>query len=240
MNMTKVLTRIKADLGLYAIALPFDNPDDVMRQIIEDITLETFSIYCPFREKLMVDTRDLERIESEANFETFLLPEWQEKKIIDVEDVKYDESMFSGVGYWGGTIPMVTSNIVTQSILANANAQLTRELIPAITFEYMHPRKLRLFNLYNSCKIVVTLLETHYKSLVSIPDSAAETVERCVELDVKRTLYNTLKHYNEIESAYGRINLRIDEWANAEQDRQELLNQWDDSYHEDRKQLYWL
>lgn len=240
MNMTKVLTRVKMDLGLYAIALPFEHPDDMMRQIIEEVTLETFSIYCPHREKIMVDTRDLERVESEANFETFLLPEWQEKKIIDVEDVKYDESMFSGVGYWGGTIPMVTSNIVTQSILANANAQLTRELIPSITFEYMHPRKLRLFNLYNSCRIVVSLLCTHFRSLISIPDSAAESFYKLAILDVKRLLYNSLKHYNEIESGHGRINLHIEDWQNAEQERQDLLNQWDDVYHEDRKQLYYL
>lgn len=240
MTMSQLLTRIKMKLGLYEVALPFENPDNIFREIIETVTIPTFSIYLPLRDKYVCNVHDLQSIEKRANWETYLLPEWPNKKILEVTDVTYDESLLSGMGYWGGTIPMVTSNIVSQSLLANASAALTRELIPRITFDFKAPRTLRLYNLYNSCKIVISYNTEHMKSLASIPDTAAEAFYNLASLDIEMMLYNTMKHYNEIETAYGRINLHIDDWANAEQERKDLLNDWDDRYQLDRDQLYYI
>ena len=59
-------------------------------------------------------------------------------------------------------------------------------------------------------------------------------------LDVKENLYPTMKQYNEINTVHGTINLKIDDWASAESDRTELLNQWDDIYHMDTfNAWYW-
>ena len=46
-----------------------------------------------------------------------------------------------------------------------------------------------------------------------------------------------MKHYTELQSAYGTINLRIDDWSNAESERTELLNTWEDTYHLDGPQM---
>nr|DAS58566.1 MAG TPA: hypothetical protein [Caudoviricetes sp.] len=227
-------------LGIYGIALPFENPDKIITETIQEITIPTFSIYLPLKDRLVCDVHQLQSLEKRANWETYLLPEMPNKKILSVTDVSYDESMLSGLGYWGGTIPMVTSSIVSQSILANASSQLTREMIPKITFDYMQPRQLRLYNLYNSCKIVIDMNLEHHKSLASIPDTAREAFMKLALLDVEMMLYNVMKHYNEIETSYGRINLHIEDWQNAEQERQDLLNDWDDRYQLDQLQLYYI
>ena len=39
-----------------------------------------------------------------------------------------------------------------------------------------------------------------------------------------------MKHYNELSTAHGSINLKIDDWANASQDRDALLDKWDDTF----------
>ena len=50
--------------------------------------------------------------------------------------------------------------------------------------------------------------------------------------------YDYMKHYNELSTAHGSINLKIDDWANASQDRDALLDKWDDTFHLDRKTQY--
>ena len=46
-------------------------------------------------------------------------------------------------------------------------------------------------------------------------------------------LYNALKYYSTIQTAYGTLDLKIDNWENAESERNDLLSQWDDNYHLD-------
>ena len=47
-----------------------------------------------------------------------------------------------------------------------------------------------------------------------------------------------MKHYNELQTAHGTVNLKIDDWANAESERESLLEKWDDTYHLDGKTQY--
>jgi hypothetical protein len=78
----------------------------------------------------------------------------------------------------------------------------------------------------------------HTENLSSIPPTAFESFHELAELDIKIFLYNTLKHYNEIQTAYGTISLKIDDWANAEQDRKDLIEKWRDLYHLDGEVFY--
>ena len=48
MNISKLVTRIKMQIGIYGVALPIDNLDEIITDIIRDITLPVFSTYCPY------------------------------------------------------------------------------------------------------------------------------------------------------------------------------------------------
>ena len=48
MNLSELLSYLKLRLGLNAISLPFDNPDETMYDTVKTITLPTFSTYCPW------------------------------------------------------------------------------------------------------------------------------------------------------------------------------------------------
>ena len=37
MNLSQLITRIKISCGIYSIALPFENPDEVIKDVIENI-----------------------------------------------------------------------------------------------------------------------------------------------------------------------------------------------------------
>lgn len=238
MNLSNVITRVKLKLGLINIATPFENIDDIIMYILENITLPVYSTYKPVHDKLVVNTNDLERIEKTEQYETYLLPDFKTRTLLYVFDVTYDDSCLSGLGYYGGGMPLMTGNIINQAMLSNAGAQLISSMMPKMTFHYEHPRKLTLFNMYSSSRIVIELGFAHDKSLASIPDTCQESFMKLFMLDIKEYMYPTLKQYTEINSAIGNINLKLDDWANAESERADLINQWDDTYHLDMQPMY--
>ena len=77
------------------------------------------------------------------------------------------------------------------------------------------------------------------QSLQSIRPTAEESFFKLAVLDVKENLYQLVKHYTTIQTAYGTVELKIDDWADAANERKELINQWDDSYHLDLGQMTW-
>ena len=240
MIMSNIITRIKLSLGLMAIATPFENIDETILTILQDITIPDFSLYNPCRDRLQLKTSDLERLEKTDQYEVYLLPDFKNRKLLYVFDVTYDDSCLSGLGYYGGGMPLMTGNVINQTMLANAGAHLISTMMPKMTFKFEYPRKLYLYNIYSSSSIVLDLGFEHDKSLASIPETCRDSFIQLAMLDVKSNLYPTLKMYSELNTAIGNINLKLDEWSNAESARDELINRWADTYHLDMTPLYYI
>lgn len=239
MNLSNTVTRIKIKLGLMAISTPFKDLDGTITEIIQNITVPVFSTYNPVKEVIHTLMSDLELLEHTDSYEKYLLPEFKNRNLINVLDVQYDTSILAGLGYYGGGLPLMEGNLLDQAMLSNAGANLMNTLIPKLTFHYEHPRTLYVFNAYSSSKIIIELAFEHDKTLASIPETARESFMQLALLDVKENLYPTLKQYTELNTAIGNINLKLDDWANAEQDRAQLIDKWDDVYHLDLKPVYY-
>ena len=234
MNLSALITRIKVKLGLYSIALPFENPDLAIKETIENITLRTFSTYSPYIETVRFDLNSLQKLEKHANHETYLLPDiFSQRELMFVKDVRYDESDTSGLGYWGGGIPLLHGNMINQGLLSNAGLALSNKMIPRLTFKYEHPRKVILYNVLSSSKLVFELALMHDKNLASISPTQEESFYNLAVLDIEDMLYQTMKHYSDIQTAYGNIQLKLDEWQQAASDRKSLIDEWEASYHMD-------
>ena len=239
MNLSTVITRIKLNLGLSAIATPFENIDNDIKEIIENITVPVFSIYYPQKDKLPIQINDLQELEKQAEYEKYLLPEFKDRKLLRVEDVEYDTGLLSGLGSYGA-VPIMDGAIVNQLILSNASANVMNKYIPKLSFHYEHPRILYLYHVYSYTKIILYLAFEHDKSLASIPETASESFYQLALLDVKANLYPTMKMYSELQTAVANINLKLDDWQAAEGDRAQLLQQWDETFHLDGRPYYWI
>lgn len=233
MNLSEVMTRIKYKLGIMNIAAPVRNLDGMIATIIKDITVPDFSIYQPDRFTARLDLHSLEKIEDTNSYETYLLPEFQSKKLIYVFQVYYDDSTLSGFGHYGGALPMMGGNMIGQILMSNAAASMYSVMMPKMTFQYMHPRRLRIYNQYSESKVVVDMGFQHDVSLASIPESCRTSFMELALLDVKENLYPIFRSYANLSTAYGNIDLKIDSWENAEAERRDLINRWDDMYHLD-------
>jgi hypothetical protein len=233
MNLSDVMTRIKYKLGIMNIASPVRNLDGMIATIIKDITVPDFSIYNPDRYTTKLNLNDLEQIEKTNSYETYLLPDFQSKKLLYVFNVYYDDSTLSGFGHYGGALPFIGSNMINQILVSNAAASMYSVMMPKLTFEYTHPRKLKIFNQYSESNIVVDMGFQHDISLASIPETCRTSFMELALLDVKENLYPIFKSYANLSTAYGNIDLKIDNWENAESERRDLIQKWDDTYHLD-------
>jgi hypothetical protein len=238
MNLSEMVTRVKLKLGLFNIVTPIEDLDSVITQIITDISLPVFSIYQPARETIYMNTSDMQLVEKTAEYERYLLPDFRARKLLYVLDVRYDTGQLSGLGSYGA-MPMLEGGLFKQMMLSNAGAQLYNQMIPKLTYTYQKPRDLFIYNIFSTTKIVLELGFEHDKSLGSVPETARESLMDLIFLDVKENLYPTMKQYTELNTPLGTINLKIDDWANAEGERKELLNRWDDTYHLDMFMMYY-
>lgn len=238
MNLSIAAKRIKMKLGIYGIALPIDNLDELINDVIQDITLPVFSIYQPFEQTIYFDLNKFERIEKTASYESYLLPDFQERKLLSVKNVRYDDRSLSGMGYWGGTIPMLHQGLTHQLMLSNAAMNLVNLGLPALTWHFEPPRTIYFYNIIASHSLIFELNFEHDKSLQSIAPTAEESFFKLALLDVQDNLYSIIKHYTNIQTVYGNVELKIDDWAEAGAKREDLLKEWDDIYHIDAAQIY--
>lgn len=240
MNISRMVKRIKMELGIYTIALPIDDIDGFIVDIIKTITLPVFSMYYPHTKKMYVDLHNWECKEHMATYDCFMLPEFTNRKLLYIKDINYDDRSLSGMGYWGGGIPYLHGSLINQMMISNAGGQLVASMIPKLTFKFEHPRTLYIYNLMASYNVVIDMAFEHDQSLQSIPPTAEESFYQLAVLDVKMNLYSTIKHYNEIQTAYGTINLNIDDWQNAASERKEKIEQMDNEFHLDLAQLIYV
>lgn len=239
MNISDIVTRIKLKLGLNAVATPFKDLNGTITEIIQTITLPVFSLYVPNMMTVTVETSTLPIEEQRQNMVAYTLPELK-RTILEVKDVRYSETSMTGLGFYTGQFPLFQNGMFGSYMLSNATAQIMQQMIPKMTFKFIPPRTLQIYNAYYNSEMVLDINFVHDKSLASIPETARESFLKLALLDVKENLYPTLKHFTNTETAYGHIDLKLDNWDGAESERTELLNQWDDTYHLDQQPVYFI
>lgn len=240
MNLSNLLTTIKMDIGIYGMTLPFENHDEALKDVIKLKTIPTFSRYAPYRMMVKFDREDLKEIERVGNYVTFLIPEvFGDRKIISIDSVTH--AMQDGVGMdaFGG-YPFSVCDY--KNMMLNAQqAQTAHYALPKFTYDFIEPNRLRLYNMSMMrdgvlCEIAVT----HDTNLSTIDEGHSEAFMKLALLDIKRFLFNAMRNYDEIQTAYGTYKLRTDEWSSAESDRNELLREWDEVFHLEGQSLYYL
>lgn len=238
MNTSDLLTSIKMDLGIYGLRLPFDNPDAAIMDVIRLRSLKTFSTFHPRVKRIEIDlTKDVEPITTSYNHASYRLPDtWGE-----IVTVRFVEPKPYALGGGSQYAPMGAAGICTYYNMMDlqATADLMSTAAPPLTFDFEAPNILHLFNYaVTSGTIVVEFGFMHADNLSTITHMEYESFYELALLDVKNLLYNTMKHYDEIQSAFGTINLKIDDWANAADQRRDLIERWSDVYHLDTPVYY--
>jgi hypothetical protein len=245
-NISKLITSIKLDLGLVAMATPFENLDELIREIIVVRTLPVFDELYPYIVPLEIDTNELEMIDRKPESSIYRLPDvFGEAQIMMITHMEpiydndryshdYNTSMFSY-----GVTPCIYG--YQELMLAQAQANMLSSAAKGATFKFIPPNMIEIFSGYamgNTYRLSIAL--SHAENLSTLPATCYGSFLKLATLDVKNYLYNTLIHYDNLSTAYGQLSLNIDRWSGADDDRRALIEKWEQTYHLDLSNIYFI
>lgn len=106
-----------------------------------------------------------------------------------------------------------------------ADRQLIGEISRNFRFYFYAPNILMITNYMGPLN--ATFCVKNDENLISVDDRSYDAIRRLFVLDLKKSIYNEYGNYTEVDTPYGTLDLRIQDWSGAEQERNELF----DTYH---------
>lgn len=238
MNMSGIISSLISQLGLYNITLPFKDAqtgkpiptENIINDIIVKTTIPMFSQYQPWIRSGDINIKDLKVIDRMNHI--YLLP-----GILTTTEILYvlDVSLpiQNNRGTYGDISPAYgISRSVEGVITAMEYMMLSGQMRSEPTFEYLGHNKIRLYG-YPKTVVTIEVACCHEPNGETIEEGCRASFMKLATLDVKEFLYNNLKYYDEIPSAFGPVKLKIEDYQHAVSERDSMLKEWDDTFHLD-------
>lgn len=233
LTMTSLIKTIKRRLGIRFWKLPSEDFEDELLEIIKEETLVTFSTYFPHIVRIKYN---LAENKVPGMRDTFFIDKDQMggATIVGIEDIVFDSFHSSHFPYHmpGNSFELFTD--------LQMSATYESMMSIPITFTFQSPDKLVIDDYpYNLDMVYLNVKIVHPDNLSTIKLTMKEQLIKLALCDIKIFLYNELKHYDKIDTTFGQIDLKIDEWQNAEDERKTLIEYWDKAFlNVRRKKIY--
>lgn len=244
MNMSNCISHLLMQLGLYNIVLPFTDEngktkptENVIRDVLTVVTIPIYSQFCPLIKEGTIALNKLKCVDKKQSI--YLLPAF-----LTLTPVMYinDVSMpfINNRGTYGDIAPAYGINRSVEGVITSqAYMMLAGQMRAEPTFELIKPNKVKLYG-YPNCELTFSVACQHDPNGETIEDSCYDSFMELAMLDVKMFLYNNLKYFDGIPTAFGEIKLKIEDYQSAESDRNQLLDRWRDTFHVDMQWDKWM
>jgi hypothetical protein len=244
--MSLLLDKIENRLGLIPLSphLPKGMQKEDWAKIIETDTLVEFSRYFPNRFKMIIndDTCDKKFDKSTNTMWYYIKDEiLQGCKLLGVMDIDWTDTSSAnssltngaiGTYYYPSGFPCIESTfdtIVGLQTMADFASLYNRGIV--INYEY--PNRFCLKGLantnYDLSSFVVVLLVEH-KSINTISPTMMSIFEQLAMSDVANYLYMNLRYYDNLETAYINIDLKLSELQDQANKRENIIEELKNSY----------
>ena len=227
-NLSDFITTIKEDIGIKDLPLPVSDQELIDR--FDRSVLTDFSLINPRVETCMISDDDLTEKAKESihTFYEYKIPKWVYDGTVILSVSNFD--VVRPNGYSDFFIPNANWSTPDAVIAAMADVRMAAgvasNLAKAPTWQFKKPNIIQVYNGWAGGIYEVELLVKHDLSLSTIEDGSFMDLRELAALDMKMYLYNLLKRKDSLEVGVGSIQLKIDDWSNAEQDKKELLRTW--------------
>ena len=235
-EMTKLLNKIEHRLGTAQLNLPeYLQKDKWAREVICNETLDTFSRYFPHKIPYVLGPEN-----KKGYF--YLIDEsiCESQTIIGAGDINWREwsSHYPGLMYGGvNSYDMMTSGVDFETL---ADVQMMADHVSAFTngiyVEFFPPNRLKLNIVVSSSfltnfqRIPIELFVKHADNLKTIPPSQMEIFERLAASDVATFIFEQLKMYDQLETVYANVDLKLSSLEEKSRERREIVDQLEQSY----------
>ena len=245
MNISRVISSIIMQFGLYGVALPFKDPEtgdpipteNVIRDVITITTIPEYSQFCPWKREGTIRLDSLRAIDKKNG--KYMLPAYltltDVMYVIDVEiDTNSDRSAYDDIDplFFYHRSPQVVAT-------GQAYTMLTGQMRPEPSFDYLGHNQIKLYN-YPNTNLIFKVACCHESNGETIPESCYDSFMELATLDVKVFLYNHLDLFDDMPTAFGPIKLKIEKYQGAEAERNTLLDRWRDTFHVDMGWEEWM
>ena len=235
-SMTLLLNKIERRLGTQQLNLPDYMSKNVWaKEVICNDTLDTFSRYLPNKMPYVLGP------ENKKN-DYYLIDEsiCNNVQILGVGDIEWHawSAHYPGLLYGGvNSYDMMTSGVDFETF---TDIQMMADHVSAfsngIYLEFVPPNKIKLNIIISSSfltnyqTIPINLFVKHADNLKTIPPTQMELFERLAISDVATFLYEQLKMYDNLETTYSNIDLKLSSLEEKSRDRQQIIEYLESNY----------
>lgn len=242
MNISEIVSILINKRGLYNITLPFKDQNNkpiptekIVSDLIADTTIPIYSEYVPWIREGDINLANLKCVDQKNSI--YLLPVYlTTTPVMYVSDVSFPVQ--NNRGSFGDVAPTFGVNRSVQGVItAQSYMMLAGQMRAEPTFEYLGFNKIKLYG-FPKTMLHFKVACRHMPNCESIEEGCRKSFLDLADLDLKVYLYNNLKYYDKIQTAFGTIDLKTDEYQNAESERKDMLEKWDETFHLD--QIDWI
>ena len=234
-NMTNLLNKIERRLGTKPLNLPDDISKDKWADVIKTDTLVTFSRYYPHAFKYQLGPDD------KKNGYYYLDEDFVGgAKILGLRDISWEDFATDSMGiqenagygiydFLGANYGMMDVALI--QMRADHMSLFNNGIYPV----FEPPNKIKLQSatcndIGGISKFHVWILLEHNPNLTTISPTQMETFEALAQADIAQFLYRYLKYYDQLQTVYATIDLKLQDLESEANKREEVINYIKDSY----------
>lgn len=236
-NMTRLVNKIERRLGTAMLNLPENLSKSKWADIIKEDTLTTFSRYFP--NKILYEVNvDTDRKGEYCIIREDKLP--PDVEILGIRDINWEQFTESSAiainqpygiyDFFAGTYGL--EDIAMAQMMANQTSLFDYGIYP----EFVEPNKIKLCSITGGDvmrsirKFKIDLLIKHSDNLNTISPTKMEIFENLATADVAMFLYGSLKYFDNLETVFGNIDIKLDELQSWAQKRDEYVGYLEDTH----------
>lgn len=242
-DMTSLINKIERRLGLIPLVphLPAQFNKETWADIILEDTMVTFSRYFPNKIRFVLDDNTCNKTIEDGKIVYYIKEEMLGKaKLLGAIDIDWQDTsgdnlsigQTAGYGYYvpnhGGLEDTLNSFIGYQNAADVASLYNNN-----IFVDFIYPNKIiisKAGNLNINLKSVVVNLLVEHNTLATISPTKMETFEALATADVANFLYMNLRYYDNLETVYLNIDLKLNELEQAASKRENIIDEIKNSY----------
>lgn len=239
-NMTRLLNKIENRLGVKMLNLPEDiKKDKWASEIVENDTLVTFSRYFPRQFNYEVIPKEHPKKNG-----WFLLDEStisEDTKILGIRDLSWNDFAQDSLTYQQnmglGVYDYIAQSFGVEDVsFAQMRADHMSLFNNGIYIEFEPPNKFKLTSTTNADlsrsvgRFHVLILLEHTSDLTTISPTQMETFEALAQADIATYLYRYLIRYDQLETVYTQIDLKLQDLENEAGKRDDIINTIKEGY----------
>lgn len=234
-NMTNLLNKIERRLGTKPLNLPDDISKDKWADVIREDTLVTFSRYYPhiFKYELGPDDKKNGYYYLDEDFVGGA-------KILGLRDISWEDFATDSMGiqenagygiydFLGANYGM--ADVALIQMRADHVSLFNNGIYPV----FEPPNRIKLQSatcndIGGISKFHVWILLEHNPNLTTISPTQMETFEDLAQADIAQFLYRYLKYYDQLQTVYATIDLKLQDLETEANKREEVINRIKESY----------